>query len=1421
MKLKEIHRTSTFAWSPTASLPLLATGTVAGALDESFSNESQLEIWSPNFLDRDEYDLGGVGQNGPKGAVKDSARFNRLAWGGDRQSHGVIAAGLENGELALWDPSKILAGAGTSESLILRNTTHTGPVRGLDFNPIQTSLLASGGVSGEVYIWDLKDPSKPYTPTPGSRSTKLDDITSVAWNQQVQYVLAGASSTGYTVVWDLRGKREVVALAYGGGAGTLAGQGATGSGLAIGGRRGMSDIAWHPDNATRLVTASEDDSSPVIMVWDLRNARAPEKILTGHEKGVLSLSWCKQDADLLLSCGKDNRALCWNPQTSEIIGELPSADNWAFQVDWCPRNPDLLATAFFDGTVGIHSIQSTNNEGVEAKDVPAPKGADIFDIGGIARSAGSGTLSLKQPPKWLRRPASSSFGFGGKLVSVSNLPSAQGKNQSSVVHIRKIVTEQDLVERAKKLQTAIEGGSDSLKTFAEGRSGEETTPTKAGWRALLSLFQADSRDELVMLLGFSKAEIAARVAEAVENMKASSTDHAKTPLEDPEGTPHEPVVSFAEPERTEEESEGDEEREKTPSEVSASVYSDTTSLTRQAESESATTVPSLFGDDGPGTPVDNGTDFFSAIAEGQLVPHMNYGVDSSVAATIGSGPSSVASEVLKNNSFRIYPNDESDVDRLVTKALVLGDFESAVSLCLSSDRFADAILLAVRGGPELLQRTQRAYFERRTTSLPYLRVFQSIVTDDLSDIVQNADLQEWQEIFVVLCTFAKQDEFQRLAEELGRRLEFQFTVAAASENVEAKEDAREYRQNATLTYLAAARLERLVNIWIDELMEDEKNLVEDETRLSGSRFSAHTQALQTFIEKVTVFRSATAYKDADLVKPLSPNEEAREFKLASLYDRYLEYADLLTTQGLLKEAVEFLQLTPEDYEGSNGVDFVAERARLLAGTGVSVPKPSAPIMAPVVPVSKTNAFGFYTTPSVPIPPAPQTQTQTQSSYAPYNTYGGTAPNSFTSASQPVNQGPYAPSASTYNTPNIPYQQSLTQPPHLRQQIQPQPQPNPQMVPPPPRGTTSTPGNTIVPPPPLKRNENGGWNDPPAVISAPRAPSSLGLNKSAAITTPFPNQAPGTPGFSPLGSPYNSPGQSFPPPPRPGSVPNQVPPPPPAGQRPNVPPPPPGRPASRTAPAPPPLQRMMSPPQVSLNPQHSSIPGPGPNVIPPVRGPIPGQTPSPGQYVRPQGVVSHHPQASFAPPLPPGPAPPGPYGPGPSPQPSHQQPLQPGPYEPPPGAQRVGPPQPPPQAVGGLPGVAGVSPRSSSRNAPRPQAGPPPPKYPPGDRSHIPNYAMPAYNVISEQLNVVKQRTPPQQKRLVDDLERRINPLFDALNCETLSRSVVDQLLVLTRAMEAHDRPAALAIHVDLLTKGSVTDDIGLWMSGVKQLIMRL
>ena len=45
VRLREIPRTATFAWSPDASSPWIATGTRSGAVDVDFSNETCLELW--------------------------------------------------------------------------------------------------------------------------------------------------------------------------------------------------------------------------------------------------------------------------------------------------------------------------------------------------------------------------------------------------------------------------------------------------------------------------------------------------------------------------------------------------------------------------------------------------------------------------------------------------------------------------------------------------------------------------------------------------------------------------------------------------------------------------------------------------------------------------------------------------------------------------------------------------------------------------------------------------------------------------------------------------------------------------------------------------------------------------------------------------------------------------------------------------------------------------------------------------------------------------------------------------------------------------------------------------------------------------------------------------------------------------------
>ncbi len=156
-----LPRTAVHAWCP-ASLqrqsgtaePLLITGTVSGALDDSFSTDSQLELWAP-FSTPSSAET----PRTPIASVQLNARFNRLAWGTHSHSGhtplGVVAAGLDDGGVSLWDPSKLLrdghASPAPSDPLIARlESPHRGPVRGLDFSPAQSNLLATGATNGEV-----------------------------------------------------------------------------------------------------------------------------------------------------------------------------------------------------------------------------------------------------------------------------------------------------------------------------------------------------------------------------------------------------------------------------------------------------------------------------------------------------------------------------------------------------------------------------------------------------------------------------------------------------------------------------------------------------------------------------------------------------------------------------------------------------------------------------------------------------------------------------------------------------------------------------------------------------------------------------------------------------------------------------------------------------------------------------------------------------------------------------------------------------------------------------------------------------------------------------------------------------------------------------------------------------------------------
>lgn len=1063
----------------------------------------------------------------------------------------------------------------------------------------------------------------------------------------------------------------------------------------------------------------------------------------------------------------------------------------------------MLATASLDGKISLHSIQSTAQPAAPVATpttalAPGADGSNLFDEAISANAANYPTKSLTQPPKWLRRPASAVFGFGGKLVCVSNLPpTTPGAHAHPTVTVRSVTGAPEVADRARRLDEATVSGQ--LATFCQERSAEVEQSSDlsdeikqgevASWKLLGTMFGAQSKAELVELLGFSQGDVKAKVREALKSLKG------KLPAgfdggSDVTSVAREPLVTFADtPTDGLSASSGGGEgalaggttsqsgTEADESAASTSIASFGTKLASSSEADSEVTEPSLFGDDTlhltPSTQSQAAADFYSQIGSGRpaALPDHVFGRDaaanSSVAATIGSS-SSVASLNVRSSTFKIYREDESDVDRLITRALVLGDFESAVALALSTDRFADAILFAVRGGPELLARTQKMYFDRQTETSPYLRVLQSIVGSDLTDVVQNANLANWEEIFVVVCTFASAEDFPSLAEQLGQRLEYQYEVAKSSP---VPESAPELRKNATLCYLAAGKLEKVIGIWIQQMHEDEAAKDSNAgSQLALNKFEAHAKALQTFVEKVSVFQQAVGYVDTDLSQPPQPNDETgvREYKLAQLYELYVEYAELLAAQGLVDVALKYIAQTPADFKGSTGQDGPAlTRDRLIrasGGRGLSVFDTSNQIGGSLVASTSVTPYG------APINsaygshvPAPNIYGQplnaTNSTYAPpvssyqqpqqqqhqSSPYTSSQQNNLDDPYGSAPSNPYAPKPATNAYPSAQQPNGHTYSPYS---APPPPQPQQQsfgsdpynpvtpagaFVPPPPaireespNFASRLPSAASVPPPPRAKPDQQ-WNDAPQV-QRKNTPSATAA-KAAAITSPFANSTGGSTSPVPPQAGYGQLGPGAVPPPPPSRGGNRTPAP--------VPPPPQARSGPAYAPPPPPPSTTSQGGQSSVAPSPYAPPPPPPQqqqqqqrFQPPLPPPMAGSAQRPPQqagtaYALPPPPPAGVQQFRGTPTPPPGqfrpqsangnrPAYPGPPRPAGAPgQPQQQQSSGPGPYAPPPSATaNPGPYAPAPGAGGPPPPLRQGAPGYNQPPPPPPpaaQAAPPPPR----------------------------------------------------------------------------------------------------------------
>ncbi|ETV80948.1 hypothetical protein H257_06393 [Aphanomyces astaci] len=510
--LKEVNASATVAWSPIkhrSNLIALGSKDGVGVGFESYGGE--LQLMSMDFADVSPAPI-------QLGSIKTSSRFLSLSWA-DVVRHqssmelGVLAGGMADGTVNIWDPSKIAANAPAEVGKVSR---HKGPVNAVQFNPHpeMSHLLASGGGDGEVYVMSLDKLNAPQVYTPGGpnyTATPGNEITCLAWNTQVAHILASGSQNGSTVVWDMKSKKPFCEL----------------KDMS---RSPVSCVAWNPNEGLHIITASSDDQRPVLRLWDLRSSTStPLAELHGHTAGILSMSWCPNDAGFVLSSAKDNRTLLWDLFTGQPFFELPSnvptqpvggsffsgggGGQRRFNVQWSPKIPAVASACTFDGKVQVWGL------------------------------TGSGTGATRAP-KWSTRPVSASFGFGGKLV-VTNARSSTPQQQQQYgqpkefrpVHIHKISSDPSIVAGADLLEQAL--AQKDFQRHCDAKVASAKTPAdKATWSFMKILFdRASARTQLLLHLGYDSNQIKADARTYLGKDEPLEAADTPAPLPPPQAQP--------------------------------------------------------------------------------------------------------------------------------------------------------------------------------------------------------------------------------------------------------------------------------------------------------------------------------------------------------------------------------------------------------------------------------------------------------------------------------------------------------------------------------------------------------------------------------------------------------------------------------------------------------------------------------------------------------------------------------------------------------------------------------------------------------------------------------------------------------------------------------------------------------------------
>ncbi|KAI4883950.1 hypothetical protein NFI96_027632 [Prochilodus magdalenae] len=488
-----------------------------------------------------------------------------------------------------------------------------------------------------------------------------------------------------------------------------------------------------------------------------------------------------------------------------ILYELPTSSQWCFDIQWCPKNPALLSAASFDGRISIYSIMGGNNDVVNsAADDQLSSSFGNMDPFGTGQTL---------PPLQLSQPTTTNSIFTPLKKPPRWIRRPVG---ASFAFGGKLVSWENIKPPPQQPQQPVPHVVHISQVVTEtdflDRSNQLQSTLTAG-----------------TFVEFCQTKFEAAQNEFEKTVWAFLKVHFE---DDPRGKYLELLGYKKE-------------------ELALKIASALEGKDKKSDEDSEEEMN--------GTVVEEETPAAEESPELEEIPVVE---EDHVA-----DPNPVLEETPFQSSETVNVKARHDVDRLITEALLIGDFEAAVSLCLHDNRMADSIILAIAGGPELLEKTQKKYMARTQSKIG--KLISAVVMKDWIDVLETCDLQNWKEALAAVMTYAKPAEFSFLCGLLGTRLE-----AAEDLTLQAQ---------ACLCYICAGSVEQLVFCW------------------SKAQDSSSPLMLQDLVEKVIVLRQAVERAKGGATPAVG----------VLLAEKMSQYAGLLASQGSLQTAVSYLPTSTE------------------------------------------------------------------------------------------------------------------------------------------------------------------------------------------------------------------------------------------------------------------------------------------------------------------------------------------------------------------------------------------------------------------------------------------------------------------------------------------------------------------------------